>query len=160
MSIPLTVGSDTFDYPAAGETPGWGESASDWAVAVTQQLASITNSVDVPLTQINIANNVSGAAVAGLVIDPTTVRSATVVYNCYRLASVTGPGYAESGTIDLVYSNLAASNQKWIMSQQSGGYAGISFDVGDDGQFTYTTLNLSATGTLTFKASTVPQTVA
>lgn len=159
MSIPLTIGSDTFNYPSANESPGWGEDASAWAEAVTQALANISSATDVPLTQVAISDNASGATVAGLTIDPTTVRSAVVTYNCYRKASTTGPDYSEAGTVTLAYQNLASSTEKWVMSQVYEGNAGISFDIDDTGQVTYSTIQLSATGLLTFKAVTIPQTL-
>lgn len=159
MARTLTVGSDTFEYPEDGSDPGWGGEATDWAEAITDRLQSISNASDISATQIDILNNVSGQLIPGLVLNPVTVRGATIPYAVYRTVASSGPDYSEVGEILTAYQTLAATGSKWLVSQQVVGDAGISFSIDDSGQVRYTTSDLSATGTLTFRAATILQTI-
>ena len=59
MAIQLQIGTEIFDYPEQGENVGWGEPATAWAVAVTNQLNSLQNVNDIPITNVSISNNIT-----------------------------------------------------------------------------------------------------
>ena len=160
-TIPLTVNNTTFNYPGAGEDPGWGEDATAWASAVTQVLNSLLGPGDLLETTFNAANNISSAEeVVGLLFDTGTVRAAIIEYSLYRVSDSTPSGAAESGTMIMVYDTSASAGNKWLLVQESTGDAGIALTVTDSGQFEYTTTDIGSvnySGVLKFKARTLTQ---
>lgn len=162
MSKTLIVNNQPFQYPQDGEDPGWGEGASDWATAVTDALSSIVNPNDIPTTEFSIANNtIAPQNVVGLVFNTSTVRSATIQYFIYRVTNTNTSGFAETGTMNIIYDTNASSGQKWLVSQSTSGNSGVVLDITDAGQFTYTSSNITGTGysgTMKFKAQTISST--
>lgn len=159
MSIPLTVGTQTFNYPIQGQDPQWGEEAAGWAEAVTNVLATLLAPGDILQTTATINNNIAVATnVEGLLFDPTFVRAANVDYSVYRISTANPSGNTESGTIYLVYDTNAAPGSKWSLSQKINGDAGIAFSINDAGQIQYTSTDINSTGysgTMKFSARTL-----
>jgi len=161
MARNLIVDNTTYVYPDPGEDPGWGESASDWAEAVTDVLASLLSSGDILETTFNVANNISSPTnVTGLAFNTGTVRSAVITYSIYRVSSTTTSGKAETGTLYIVYDNSASSGNKFLLTQEATGNSGVTFDITDAGQFTYISTDIGATsysGTMRFTAKALGQ---
>ncbi len=161
MSRNLVVNNNVYAYPDPGEDPGWGEASSDWAEAVTDVLASLLSSGDILETTFNVANNVSSPAnITGMAFNTGTVRSAIITYSIYRVSSITLSGKAETGQLYIVYDNSASSGNKFLLTQEATGNSGITFDITDAGQFTYTSTDIGATsysGVMHFTAKALAQ---
>lgn len=158
MSKTLIVNNKTFEYPSDGQDPGWGGDATDWASEVTDVLGTILAPGDILSTTFDISDDVTVSTdIQGLAFDSSLNRSAKIEYSIYRTSTDSPSGHAEAGTITIVYDNLAASGQKWKMTQSKDGDAGVVLTVSDLGQFSYTSSNLDLgaggySGTMKFSA--------
>lgn len=160
MSKQLIVNSIPFDYPTAGEDPGWGSDATGWAEEVTGVLANIQGPDDILETAFTVANNqVAGANVTALVFNGGSCRAAVITYSIYRRSNTNTSGKAETGTINILYDNSAVT--PWSLSQGDiVGDSGVTFTITNGGQFQYTSTDIGAagyTGLMKFKASTLAQ---
>jgi hypothetical protein len=155
----LIVNGKTFNYPEQGEDPIWGEDATAWAEEVTNVLDDLVSAGDIFQTEFTIVNNQSTSAdVNGLLLDTSVVRSAVIDYSIYRVSTSNPSGNVENGTIFAVYDNSASSGNKWIISQEKNGEAGVTLDIDDDGQFTYTSTDIGAagySGSMKFKSRSI-----
>lgn len=160
-TISLTINNITFEYPAPGADPGWGEDATGWAEAVTEAINSLLGVGDILETTFNVGNDVSVAEeVTGLAFNTSTVRAATIDYSIYRTSDANPSGNAETGSITIVFDDNAPATEKWIMVQKADGDAGVEFFISDAGQFSYTSTDIDSTnysGILKFKARTLAQ---
>lgn len=85
MPIPLTVNGNTYNYPVAGEDPNWGKEASDWALEVTNVLASVLGDGDILEDNFPIINNANVYTdISKLNFNPNVVRSALISYVIHR----------------------------------------------------------------------------
>ena len=159
MAIQLIIQGTVYNYPTSGEDPNWGEEAADWAEAVTDVLNTFLGPGDILQSTATIANNQAVASnVPGLIFDPAQVRASNVTYSIYRTSVSSPSGFAESGTLYLIYDNNASSGNKWLLSQKTVGNSGVIFTVTDLGQIQYQSSNLlggSYTGTMKFSAKTL-----
>lgn len=159
MARQLVIQGTTYNFPDPSEDPNWGAEVSDWAEAVTDVLSTFLGPGDILQSTATIANNQSVAAsISGLIFDPAQVRAANVTYSIYRTSASSPSGFAETGTMYLIYDNNASSGNKWILSQRTTGNSGVVFSVTDLGQIQYTSSNLlggSYSGTLKFSAKTL-----
>ncbi len=148
MPVTLTVNNLPFEYPIPGDSPGWGQGASGWAEEVTIVLNSLLGPNDIAQTIANINNNqTSPINVGGLVFNTGSVRSAIIEYSIYRTSTANPTGNAESGTINIVYDNLAGSGSKWAQTVTNvTGNAGVYFTITDGGQVQYTSTDINSTG--------------
>lgn len=157
MSRTFTVNGQVFEYPEAGDEPGWGSEATDWAEEVTDVLADLSGIDDILQTTFTVANNQSSAAnVEGLVFNTGRVRSAAIPYTIYRISDSNPSGHAETGILRIVYDNDAGAGDKWQMSIGGlAGNAGVSFSILDSGQLQYTSTDIGSvgySGTMLFSA--------
>lgn len=157
----LVVNNQTFNIPDAGEDPGWGEETSDFLEEVSRVLGTLLGAEDIIETTVSLANNQSSAAnIAGLLFDNAIVQGAIIEYSVIRSTDDVTYGRAETGLITAVYDANHPTN-KWQLSQQRVGNAGVSLsinDTGSNGQFQYTTTNLAGAnyaGQIVFKARAV-----
>lgn len=162
MPITLTVNNIPFEYPIPGDSPGWGQGASDWAEEVTFVLNNLLGPNDITETTFNIANNVSSFTnVNGLIFNTGEVRSATVAYSIYRISTSNMSGNTESGVMNLSYDNLASSGQKWsLIIGNVTGNSGVIFTVTDAGQIQYQSTDIGSagySGVMHFKATALSQ---
>lgn len=162
MPITLIVNNIPYEYPIPGDSPGWGQPATDWAAEVTLVLNDLLGPNDISETIFTIANNVSSFTnINGLSFNTGTVRSAIIDYSIYRTSTANPSGNAESGTINIVYDNLAAPGSKWAMSIGNvTGNSGVTFTITDLGQVQYQSTNINATGysgNIHFRARTLGQ---
>lgn len=152
MALTLQVGTEVFQYPENGTNPQeqWGEEASNWAQAVTDLLANIQGPNDISITTFSLANNqVSQANIVGLRFSTTSVISVKIEFVIQRIASTT---VVESGIIMGYFDGT-----NFEIAQQSVGNSGVVIDVLNDGQFVYTSSNLSGhvSSTIKFKGVTI-----
>jgi hypothetical protein len=162
MSKTLIVNNIPFQYPTAGDEPGWGNSASAWAEAVTNVLSDLLGPNDILETAFNIANNQSDNSgtngdVTGLIFNAASVRAANISYSIYRISDSNISGKAETGTIQIVYDNAVG----WIINQGNIlGSSGVTFTIMSTGQIKYKSTDIGSTnynGTLKFRAKTLQQ---
>ena len=147
MSRNLIIDNITYIYPDTGEDPGWGESASDWAEAVTDVVNSLLSPGDILETTFNVANNISSPTnITGLAFNTGVVRSAIITYSIYRISTLTPSGKAETGQLNIVYDNSAGVGNKFLLSQEAVGNAGVTFNITDAGQFTYISTDIDSAG--------------
>lgn len=156
MSTPLIIDNQTFNYPVAGESPGWGEDATAWAVAVTNVLATVSGDGDIGLTSATLANNQAVAAnVSGLLFDVAVVRGAKIEYSIYRTSSTITTPKAEKGTMEVSY-----DGSTWSILRSATEDTGITFTISSTGQIQYTSTDVgstSYTGTMKFYAKALGQ---
>lgn len=155
MPIILTVGGVPYSYPQNSEL-GWGENATDWATAVTNQLSTLSVPGDISLTSFNLANNQSSSIdVIGLSFDIGSVLMATIEY--YIKRSTDSSNYSEGGFLLAVYNPVSLT---WSWNKYKAGSSGptsdgVQFSITSSGQVQYTSDNISGanyTGQIKFKA--------
>lgn len=163
MAIEVIVNSQPIQYPTSGDSPGWGPAATDFAVEVANVLNSLVAPTDILTTAFTINNNVTTFTdILGLSFNTGLVRSAyQIPYAIYRVSTANPSGHAETGLIQAVYDNAAASGSKWAVSIDFTGDSGVTFNMTDLGQMQYKSSDINATGysgLLNFSASTLGQT--
>jgi hypothetical protein len=142
MPTPLLVNNSVYQYPVDNDSPGWGEEATGWAVAVTDVLGTLVGTGDILETVANITNNqTSPADVVGLSFDPTTIRGSITQYSVYRVTS--SSELVEVGQMYVSYKSVAAT---WDLVIVGGQGANIVFSITPGGQVQYTTDNMGGTG--------------
>lgn len=148
MPVTLTVNNIPFEYPIPGDSPGWGEGATDWATEVTTVLNDLLGPNDIIQNTFTVANNqTSPANVVGLIFNTGQVRAAIIEYSVYRTSTANPTGFTESGTLEIAYDNLAAPGSKWsLIGTDLNGLSGVTFSITDTGQVQYTSTDLGSTG--------------
>lgn len=153
MSTELTVGSETFNYPENNQSPGYGEDAHDWAVAVTSTLSTISGPNDITISSDTIANNQSSSvAIVGLQFGTAAVRSFEITYIVYRTSD--SSTVTESGKMFGTYDGSSS----WAFTVETIGDAGMAFEITAAGQVKYYSTDHTGTnysGLIKFKASTL-----
>ncbi len=164
MPTELIVNNIPFEYPIPGDSPGWGQPATDWATEVTLVLNELFGSTDILQTTFSIANDQSSSLdVEKMYFNPGLVRSALVEYSIYRTSTATPTGHSESGIINVTYDNLAGTGSKWsLISYGINGDSGVTFTITDLGQVQYQSTMLadsdnSYSGIIHFRAKTLNQ---
>lgn len=156
MPTELTISNQTYNYPVAGESPGWGEDATAWAEAVTDVLATVSGPGDIGVTSATIANNQSSASnVSGLLFDSAVVRGATINYTVYRTSTTIATPKAEKGTIEVSY-----DGSSWSLTREATEDTGVTLTITSGGQVQYTSTDVGATsysGTMKFYAKAITQ---
>ncbi len=152
MSVLLTVGTETFDFPTSGQDPGWGEPATDWAIAVTAVLATLVGPGDIINTTSAILDNQSTpTTLQGLAFDGAQTRSANVVYNIVRGSTT------QAGTLLVDFNTNASIGSKWSITESGTlNDVGVSFSITDAGQVQYVSSATGTAGQITFTAKTLP----
>jgi hypothetical protein len=163
MAKTLTVNNVPFEYPEAGDPPGWGEEATGWAEEVTDTIGALVGPNDILESSATILNNQSiPQDISGLVIDPAQVRRVEVKYSIYRVTDDEPSGHAEEGTLFAVYDNSAPVNEKFKLSGEFTGFSGVDIELLDSGQFQYTSTNipgLNYAGIMRFTAQIIESTL-
>lgn len=154
----LIINNTPYDYPTAGDEPGWGGEATGWAEGVTNVLSDLLGPNDILETAFNVANGQAIAAdVTGLIFNAASVRAALITYSIFRISTANPSGHAETGTIQLIYDN----NLGWLINQGNIlGSAGVNFTITGTGQIQYTSTLIGAlnySGTMKFRAKTLQQ---
>jgi hypothetical protein len=170
------IGSNPVIVPEAGDNPGWGEDTTELfdqiidALADVQgpndilttsanlanALADVQGPNDILTTSANLANNQTGfptpASVPGLVFNTGQVQSIDIDYLVIRVYDLGATTITESGKM---YGNYDGST--FFLSVESTGNVGISFDITNAGQVTYTTDDRPdhESTTIRFKAKTI-----
>lgn len=160
MPITLIVNNIPYSYPVNGDSPSWGQGATDWAKEVTLVLNDLLGPNDITETSFALQNNISSFTnVAALSFNTGAVRSAIIDYSIYRTSTANPSGNAESGIINITYDNLAAVGSKWSMTiGPVNGNAGVTFTILDNGQIQYKSSDINSTGysgVMKFRAKTL-----
>lgn len=158
MPKTLTVNNTPYDYPTAGDEPGWGGEATGWAEEVTNVLNNLLGPDDILETSFSVANDQSVVAdVTGLAFNAGTVRSAVIEYSVYRISDSNPSGNTETGEMHLVYDNSSG----WLLGIGGVvGNAGIQFTITAAGQIQYTSTDIDSlgySGIMKFKAVALSQ---
>lgn len=139
---PLVIGSQTFQNPAAGTSPPYGQNLYDIITALAAAVNNTVGPADILPTTYVPANNVaSPTSITGLVFSNSTVRGAIITYSVYRNTSITE--YSETGTLAVTYKSVAAT---WEIAQYSVGSSGLTFTISNSGQVQFVSDNMSGTG--------------
>jgi hypothetical protein len=161
MPVTLTVNNIPIEYPVPGDSPGWGQSATEWATQVTLALQDLQGLTDIPQKTFTIQNDVQTFTdIAGLTFNTGLVRAAFIDYSIYRTSTSNPSGQVECGNINIVYDNLAAPGSKWrVVGGLIAGSSGITFQITDAGQFQYKSTDLGAghSANMHFRAKTLNQ---
>jgi predicted acyltransferase (DUF342 family) len=104
----------------------------------------VTGSVDLAPGTATINNNqVAPANVSGLSFDPSTTRGVVIDYSIYRYHTSPTTEVASTGTIRLIYKDVAAT---WAIDETYvGDIVGVTFTITPAGQIQYTSTNLGGT---------------
>lgn len=158
MAKELTVGTETFEFPENGETPGtWGEEATGWSEAVTRLLGTLQGANDIPTTSFTFLDNISTPTnIIGMAFNTSTggVLGVKVEYVVERIYASGASVLVESGVILGNFDGAIFS-----ISQEVVGNSGITLTVTNSGQFQYTSTALAnpTSNIIKFKASALDQ---
>lgn len=161
MPVPIIINNRTYNYPVAGEDPGYGAEATDAFLAVVEVINTLVAPGDILTTTATLNNNVATYTdVNGLAFDSTQVRAGNIDYSIYRISTDFPSGNIESGTIYIAHDDSAIAGSKWLFSQRINGSAGVTFNITDAGQVRYISSNLDLgaggyIGTMKFLARTL-----
>lgn len=158
MPKTLTVNNTPYQYPTAGDEPGWGGEATGWAEEVTGVLNNLLSSNDILETSFSIANNqTTPADVTGLVFNAGSVRGGEVSYAIFRISDINPSGNAEYGKMHVLYDN----NSGWELSVGDVvGNSNVTFSITPAGQVQYTSSDidpLNYIGVMKFKFESLQQ---
>ena len=156
MSQVVTIGSNSFIIPNAGENPGWGEDLTAYLLAIADALATVQGPNDKLLTSATLANNqTTPANIPGLLFNTGEVQAIDVSFLVIRVYDSGSTTITESGKM---YGNYNGTN--FVLSVDSvGSDTGVLFSITNGGQIQYTSdnrLNHIST-TLRFSAKTIDQ---
>ena len=148
MAVTLTINNTPFEYPEPGDT-NWGQGATDWSVEVTRVLNSLSGPSDILETTAIIDNNQAiPQPIGGFFFDPIAVRSFSVQVSIYRV-------YGTSETSEaLTFNGLNRGSAGWEIQIDGIGNSGVTLDITNLGQVTYTSTNLvgaNYSGTIRFR---------
>jgi hypothetical protein len=143
MARDLTVNNQTFSYPDSGESPNWGEDATEWDQAVTDVLSGVQGINDIPETSFALVDTATILTnITGLTFDITTTRAAFIAYSVIKTAPSV---LVEMGNINIIYDGSG-----WIFSRDVSGDANIDFNITAAGQVQYKTNEVGFAGTMKF----------
>lgn len=136
----LKINGKVIPYPDAGQEPGWGTAATDFAKEVATSLDSLAPLGVIQESQALIENNVLESAkksIAGLVFNFNLTKSASIQYRISRKSTLTGE-VTESGTMDIFYTpNDPVSKWKITRVITAGEPSLAYFDIDNAGQVKY-----------------------
>lgn len=145
----LTINGTPYNYPLAGENPGWGEDASAWAQAVTDIINTLSGSNDISTTTVNINDNVTVFTnINGAKFQTPGTKAFTLYYVVNRSNGTTA--FNEYGRLDGLYTGT-----DWIMSRNFEGDSGLDLTITSLGQIQYKSSSIGGTysGTMIFKTT-------
>lgn len=109
MGIELSIGGVIFDYPETS-SEDWGEEATGWAEAVTEQINILSSIGDISPTVFVIPQvQANFTDITGLRFDNSFVKGAFVEYNIQRSSNTAGQKYAETGVLMLAFTSSDTS---------------------------------------------------
>lgn len=162
MSIKITIGSTVINFPSSGTDANWAEAMDEFATAVTEQLAGVGLTYDVPPQVEELIE--SGTNPIPLANFPNvSVRGFTLTYSAYRVASSPTVSKTQTGTVIGVYDatqNLWTLQHEFTGEKQSNGEPYITFDMNSD-SLEVTTVSLGGlydqpNSKISFTAKTLP----
>jgi hypothetical protein len=143
----LTINGSSFEFPESRGNPNWAQDITAWAKAITAAVNTVLTVNDLVVGSQIIDNNSSTSKIiTGLVFSPSTIRAAHISYVIDRTYTGNPAGIFETGVIYLVYDTLGTTGNKWFLSRNKTGTAGVNFTISDIGQVSYTSTNITSTG--------------
>lgn len=117
MSIKITIGNQTIDFPSSGQSPNWAMAVDDFAQAVADQLIAIASPFDIA-PRVQTLNNDANTNLNlnGVIFPHEAITAFVCTYSIYRTNGVIS--LAEQGVINGVYDPLTAS---WSLQQDFQG---------------------------------------
>jgi hypothetical protein len=157
----ISIQGTTISIPNSGSSPNWSPAVIEAFQAIAEALASVTGDFDVsPRTQTIDSLNPGTVVIDSLSFPTSEVRSVIIRYSVFRTASSPSTTAYEAGTLTMVYSPNNPTNSKWEVQREAVGDGKCTFSVSDTGDVSITTTQIGTTnhtGTLSFAASTLPQ---
>ena len=153
----LTVGSEEFEFPLEGESPGYGSTITDWAEAVTDALSTVQKPNDILTTSAVIGNTAGTFSIPGFSFSTAEVIAIDCRYFVSR--TTTGPNatLVEVGYIEGYY-----DGSNWGISIRTTGDANILLSITPVGQIQNTIETplpgATHTGQIIFEAKVVNNT--
>ncbi len=87
MSVSVTLGSQTFDLPIQNDNSGWGDSTTDFMVAVAALLNTSAPAGSIPLTSASILGSQTDANVTNFTFSSTICKGFKAIYRVTRASS-------------------------------------------------------------------------
>jgi hypothetical protein len=142
MPKTVIVGSETFEIPVEGENSGYGESLTDFFVAVADALSTVQKPNDIADTTAPINNNISSFTnITGFIFDTSEVIQIQCTYQVERSTTSPAVTLVESGEIEGNYNGT-----DWTITIESEGDAQVEFDITAGGQMRYKSEEMVGTG--------------
>ncbi len=161
MSVRIEILGTVINFPSSGQDPNWAPAMVEFAQLIEEALNVAVGPYDVPPQTFNIDGyNTGGIDIPNLIFNNTVVRSANITISTYRTNTSPSVTVAETREISIVYNPTGPTNGKWEIAQDRVGDASISFEVSDDGQFSFVTTSIGAgshTGILSFVGRALTQ---
>jgi apolipoprotein N-acyltransferase len=155
MSQTVTIGSNSFIIPNAGENPGWAEELTAYLVAIADALASVQGPHDILITSATLANNQTVPTnIPGLLFNTGEVQAIEIDYLVLRSYDSGSSTVSESGKI---LGNFDGTT--FTIAVESVRDAGIDFSITNGGQVQYVSTNLSnhISSIIRFRGRTIDQ---
>ena len=141
MAVELVVDGIPFDYPEDKDGAGWGQEASDWAIAITDKIERIdpTETGRTPESAPVSNDQSTFTNVSGVSFNITDVNAIFVQYIVIR-SSTSTPSSVEAG-------QMTVTNYLGTYSISIGaitGDSGINFNVSSTGHLQYTSTDIGS----------------
>lgn len=150
MARTVTVGNEEFELPVQGDNPDFGETLTDYFVAVADALGTVQAPNDIPSTTASILNNqASFTNISGFIFDSSEVIAINSEFIIVRTTVSPANNLVESGFIQ---GNFDGTSWNWTV--ESVGNAGIDWNITSAGQLQYKSTDVSGTsytGTVLFR---------
>lgn len=154
MPKKLIVGSEEFEFPLSGQSPGYASEITDWAEAVTDALTSVQKPNDILTTTATINNNISTPTnIPGFSFSTAEVIAIDCRYFIKRITTSPAATVTETGYIEGYFDGTS-----WGISIRSTGDAGVDLSITPAGQIQYVSSNLTGAthvGQIIFEAKVV-----
>lgn len=151
----LKVINTTFAYPDPSQSPGWGEGATDWAIAITDAVNTLAGPGFINETQSTIENNTT-KPINGLIFNQALTQGIDVTYRIFRKTD--SIEFSEKGNLSIVYK--PSTTEKWFMTRDMGpgDDSLVNLDIDANGQVNYVSTPISGTnyqGFIRFKTISI-----
>ena len=155
MAIQIQIQNNIIEFPESAQEPNWAPAMVEFALAVEAALNQVTGPFDVPpqILDIDAQNPGVNVDMPNFAFPVAEVRAVHAIYSCFRTTTTTT--VSETGTMQFVYNPDGPIGNKWEITRDFTGDAGITFNVTDIGQVTFTTSTLGGSnhvGRLTYQA--------
>lgn len=159
MAFDVIIAGQVISLPSVDEDPNWAQGLVEFMQQVALALSSTIGTFDVvPQIYNMVSNTNTGVDIPSLSFSSAEVRSAIVTYSIFRSTDTNNE--AETGILELIFNEDAATNSKWEMSRVFTGSSTVQFFVNDAGQISFSSdalVGSNYAGNIVFKASVLQQ---